>query len=79
MEPLMSTADIAHLLSIDRRTATRLTQRADWPAPYVISDGVHRWARRDVERWLAGRRQASPLAGRIPDRLTAGRPTGPRA
>lgn len=55
MDDLIDTADIAAMLKCSREHVTdRITKRADFPKPRVnLSQKLKRWARDDIEAWLA--------------------------
>lgn len=55
MDDLLDTADLAALLKCTREHVTdRITKRADFPKPRVnLSQKLKRWAREDIEAWLA--------------------------
>jgi len=62
-------AEVADLLGVSKRTATRYTARDDFPRPVADLAMGPIWLTADVEKWIAG----NPVRrGRPPGRGTNG-------
>jgi predicted DNA-binding transcriptional regulator AlpA len=56
MEPLMKPEDIASAMQIStRHFAERISHQPGFPRPIMVGSR-RRWLKRDIERWLEGRR-----------------------
>lgn len=56
MEPLLTPGEVAAAMRVStRHFAERLAHRPDFPLPIMVGNR-RRWLKRDIERWLEGRR-----------------------
>jgi predicted DNA-binding transcriptional regulator AlpA len=51
--PVVGLAEVAKLLSVSKRTATRYTAREDFPPPAAKLNMGPIWWQADVEEWVA--------------------------
>ena len=51
--PVAGLAEVAELLGVSKRTASRYTLRPDFPAPAVVLAMGPIWYRAEVEEWVA--------------------------
>lgn len=49
---LLTAAQVADLLQVDRRTLRRMVRAGAVPAPIILGEHTQRWRRRSIERWL---------------------------
>jgi len=53
---LMATQEIAEFLGVTRQRVHQLTERRDFPAPYVVLAVGRIWRGEDIRAWAAQRR-----------------------
>jgi len=54
-DPMIRLEDVSVMLSVSKRTISRLIKDKDFPEPYRISASVLRWKKSVVENWLQSR------------------------
>ena len=58
LSPLLTTAEAARLLGVDRRTLERWRVSGDGP-PFIRVGGVRRYSVRDLTEWIEGQKARS--------------------
>jgi predicted DNA-binding transcriptional regulator AlpA len=54
-DPMIGLEEISTLMSVSKRTISRLIKEGDFPQPYRISASVLRWKKSVVLEWLNSR------------------------
>ena len=53
--PLVTIAEVAKRLKVDKRTVERMVKAGEFPSPIRVSPGIIRWPPSDIDAWLEER------------------------